>query len=149
MTPDQLFSICNTVALIGWIILIVAGPRRWASSLLTGFAIPLAFGILYAILAGIHWGETPGGFGTLSGVASLFSNRWMLLAGWIHYLAFDLFIGSWEVRDAKDKGVPHWLIIPSLGLTFMFGPAGLVLYFITRTAFTRSAGLQPGPAAKL
>ena len=148
MSADQVFSICNGAALIGWIILVVAGPRRWASGLVTGFVIPLSLGVLYAWLAATHWGETPGGFGTLSGVASLFSNRWMLLAGWIHYLAFDLFVGSWEVRDAQEKGVPHWLVIPSLGLTFMFGPAGLVLYFITRTAFIRIAGPRQGRVAQ-
>jgi hypothetical protein len=92
----------------------------------------------------IHYGETPGGFGSLDGVASLFTNRWMLLAGWIHYLAFDLFIGSWEVRDAKEKGINHLWVVPSLGLTFMFGPAGLVLYFLTRTVALRlGQGARP------
>lgn len=137
MTASTLFSICNTVALLGWILLIVAGRLKWVSGLVTAYIIPGVIGLLYAFIAASHWGETPGGFDTLEGVASLFSNRWMLLAGWIHYLAFDLFVGSWEVRDAHEKGVPHLLIIPSLALTFMFGPAGLVLYFVTRTAFTR------------
>lgn len=139
MGPDQLFRICNLVALGGWIVLIFFGPRRWASGLVTGFVIPLTFGVLYAGLVAIHYGDTPGGFGTLEGVASLFTNHWMLLAGWIHYLAFDLFIGSWEVRDAQEKGLNHLYVIPALGLTFMFGPAGLVLYFLTRTALTRNA----------
>ena len=137
MTPDQVFRICNLVALAGWLILIFAGRRRWAAGLVSGYVIPVGFGLLYIALVALHWGETPGGFGTLDGVASLFTNRWMLLAGWIHYLAFDLFIGSWQVRDAREKGVPHLLLLPSLGLTFFFGPAGLVLYFATRTAYLR------------
>jgi hypothetical protein len=144
MSPDQLFRICNLVALAGWIILVFFGPRRWASGLVTGFAIPLAIGVLYAVLVAVHYGETPGGFGTLEGVASLFTNHWMLLAGWIHYLAFDLFIGSWEVRDAKEKGINHLWVIPSLGLTFMFGPAGLLLYFLTRSVARRlGRAVQP------
>ena len=137
MTPDQVFGICNLVALSGWLILIYAGRRRWAAGLVSGYAIPLALGLLYIALVALHWGETPGGFGTLDGVASLFTNRWMLLAGWIHYLAFDLFIGSWQVRDARDKGVPHLLMLPALALTFLFGPAGLVLYVATRAAYLR------------
>ena len=52
----------------------------------------------------------------------------MLLAGWIHYLAFDLLIGSWEVRDARELGIPHLFVVPCLFLTFMFGPAGWLLY---------------------
>jgi hypothetical protein len=143
MTPDQLFSISNTVALLGWVVLVFTGWKRWAAGLVTGFVLPLLFGVLYAGLVAVHFGETPGGFGTLSGVASLFSNRWMLLAGWVHYLAFDLFVGSWEARDAREKGVPHWLIVPSLALTFMFGPAGLVLYFVTRTVALRARGAVP------
>jgi hypothetical protein len=151
MNPDQLFKVCNLVALAGWIVLVFFGPRRWASGLVTGFVIPLGLGVLYASLVAMHWGETPGGFGALEGVASLFSNHWMLLAGWVHYLAFDLFVGSWEVRDAQQRGVPHLLVIPCLGLTFMFGPAGLVLYFVLRSAWLaiRSAAPQPDPAVTL
>ncbi len=69
----------------------------------------------------------------------LFSNRWVLLAGWIHYLCFDLFIGSWQVRDAAANNISHWLVIPCLFLTFMFGPVGLLLYFALRTTPKRLA----------
>jgi hypothetical protein len=139
MNPDQVFSICNSTALLGWLILVFAGRKRWAAPLITGFVLPLLFGAIYSAVVIGYWGETPGGFGSLSGVASLFSNRWMLLAGWVHYLAFDLFVGSWEVRDAQERGVRHVFVIPALVLTFLFGPAGLVLYFLTRTAITKSS----------
>ena len=74
-------------------------------------------------------------------VAKLFSNRWLLLAGWIHYLAFDLFIGAWEVRDAQDLGISHFIVIPCLLLTFLFGPAGLLLYFVIRVARLRALAI--------
>lgn len=61
-------------------------------------------------------------------MSALFADPWMLLAGWIHYLAFDLFVGGWEVRDAQQRGIPHLLVVPALVLTFMFGPAGLLVY---------------------
>ncbi len=137
MNPGNLFRICNLFALSGWLILIFAGRRRWAAGLVSGYAIPFALGLFYIALVALHWGESHGSFGSLDGVASLFADRWILLAGWIHYLAFDLFIGSWQVRDAREKGVPHLLVLPSLGLTFFFGPAGLVLYFALRTAYLR------------
>lgn len=148
MTPDQLFSICNPLALVGWLILVFAGRMRWAAALVTGAIIPALFAILYAALIISHWGESSGGFSTLAGVASLFGNKWLLLAGWIHYLAFDLFIGSWQVRDSARQGISHWLVIPCLALTFMFGPIGLLLYFILRIWKTRSLALaQTGAAA--
>jgi hypothetical protein len=58
--------------------------------------------------------------------------RWALLAGWTHYLAFDLFIGGWEVRDAQRRGISHLLVVPALILTFLVGPAGLLLYLAIR-----------------
>ncbi len=146
MTADQVFSLANTIALLGWLLLAVLGPRRWVAPLITGAILPLLFAVLYASLFIAHWGETPGGgFGSLVQVATLFSNRWILLAGWVHYLAFDLFIGSWEVRDAQAHHISHWLVIPCLFLTFMLGPTGLLLYFVIRLAKTRSLRLEAVP----
>lgn len=141
MTPDQLFSIANSVALAGWLVLIVAGRARWAAALITGAILPLLFALAYVLVLGGHWGETQGSFSTLSGVQSLFANPWLLLAGWIHYLAFDLFIGSWQVRDAQRHGIAHWMLWPSLVLTFLFGPGGLLLYFLLRWWKVKSLSL--------
>ena len=66
----------------------------------------------------------------------------MLLAGWIHYLAFDLFIGGWETRDAVRNGIPHLLVIPCLLLTFMLGPIGLLAYFALRSGRLRALRLD-------
>jgi hypothetical protein len=142
MTPEQLFSICNLVAMAGWLILIFAGRRRWAAGLVTGAIIPVILAMVYAALIGFHFGEPHGSFRTLAGVAVLFSNPWLLLAGWVHYLAFDLFIGSWEVRDSMKRGISHWLVIPCLALTFFFGPIGLLLYLAIRLALRRSLDLK-------
>jgi hypothetical protein len=149
VTPASVFSLANTFALLGWLLLIFAGRLRWVADLVTGFIVPLILAGLYAVLIAGHWSDPGGGgFGSLAEVAQLFANPWKLLAGWVHYLAFDLFVGSWEARDAREKGVPHWLIAPALFFTFLFGPAGLLLYFGTREGFTRSGGRRPDPAAQ-
>jgi ABA4-like protein len=101
-----------------------------------GAILPLLIGALYTGLLVAHWSEAKGGFGTLADVKALCSNDWILLAGWVHYLAFDLFIGSWELRDAQHHEIPHWAIIPNLVLTFLFCPAGLLLYFLIRIVRT-------------
>jgi hypothetical protein len=133
MSPQQLFSILNLVALISWILLAIFPRRRLVVDVIAGRAVPIVFAVVYAaILVGV-WGRTEGGFSSLADVAALFSNPWALLAGWVHYLAFDLLTGVWEVRDATSKGVPHWLVVPCLALTFMFGPAGWLGYMIVRT----------------
>lgn len=93
----------------------------------------MLLGIAY-IVAFTHGYPFPegGGFGSLSELLVLFSSPWMVVAGWIHYLAFDLFIGAWEVRDAQRHRINHLFIVPCLILTFLAGPVGLLLYFLIR-----------------
>ncbi len=126
MTPEQLFAIANTTALVMWMVLALF-PGRQVARFVAGAAVPGLLAVLYVSLLATHWGG-PGGFATLADVALLFSNPWLLLAGWVHYLAFDLLVGVWEVNDAREHGVSHLLVVPCLFLTFMFGPAGWLLY---------------------
>jgi hypothetical protein len=140
MSAEQLFSLTNFLALLGWLLLVCAGRARWAASLVLGVVLPLLLAVVYTGLLVGHWGESGGNFQTLAGVSTLFENHWLLLAGWVHYLAFDLFIGAWEVRDSKALGISHWIVLPCLALTFLFGPAGLLLYFLIRIARKRGAG---------
>ena len=100
-------------------------------------AVPAILAAVYVAIIATKWAGSSGGFSSLSAVAMLFSNPWLLLAGWTHYLAFDLFIGSWEVRDARDRGLPHLLVLPCLALTFLFGPAGWLLYLTMRLTTAR------------
>jgi hypothetical protein len=101
--------------------------------------IPLSIAVAYVVLIVRYMPGADGGFGSLAEVATLFRRPELLLAGWVHYLAFDLFIGSWEVRDAARRGVPHVLVIPCLLTTFMLGPMGLLAYWGIRS-------LRSGPA---
>ena len=70
---------------------------------IAGTVIPLTLAAIYLTLFVLHARESDGGFSSLAAVAQLFDNRWLLLAGWVHYLAFDLFIGAWETRDAMAR----------------------------------------------
>ena len=104
---------------------------------MAAYAVPAALGIVYLTLLVMNTPPEGAGFASLAQVERLFSSQWLLLAGWVHYLAFDLFIGAWEVRDAMRLNVPHLLVIPCLVLTFLVGPVGLLLYFIIRLAVVR------------
>ena len=79
--------------------------RKWVNHLVAGVAVPAAFAALYTVIIAVHFFGSAGGFSSLADVALLFSNPWLLLAGWIHYLAFDLLVGSWEARDARERGI--------------------------------------------
>lgn len=137
MSNEVLFSICNTAVLPGWLLLAILPRWKWTARLITAVIIPGLLGLVYLYLVLTEFGKTEGGFGSLAQVQQLFANPTMLVAGWIHYLAFDLFLGSWEVRDAQRLGLSHWLVIPCLVLTFLFGPVGLLLYFALRAALKK------------
>ncbi|HEY0408361.1 MAG TPA: ABA4-like family protein [Pyrinomonadaceae bacterium] len=137
MSPATLFRVCSMLVLPGWLLLVFAPRWRWSARIIACVVIPLLLALLYLYLVVAHFGESGGGFGSLAEVSKLFENPYALLAGWIHYLAFDLFIGSWEVRDAQREGVHHLLVVPCLALTFLFGPIGLLLYFALRLIVKR------------
>jgi hypothetical protein len=103
------------------------------TKMITTKVVPSLFAVLYTAIAVSLFGRTPGGFSTLAGVGMLFSNPWVLLAGWVYYLAFDLLVGSWELQDAQEHGISHLLVLPCLALTFLFGPAGWLLYTFLRS----------------
>jgi hypothetical protein len=131
MNAETIFSIANTTALLSWILLAVAPRWNWTKRIVWS-AIPLLLSAAYLILIVLFFGQAEGGFGTLADVMKLFTDKNVALAGWIHYLAFDLFVGSWEVKDAQERGISHWFVLPCLLLTFLLGPVGFLLYNIVR-----------------
>ena len=137
MSLDLIFTVANGFALLGWLLLAFAPRWRFTHAVVVSGAMSLVLAGLYSVLLWMFHGTGEGGFGSLLEVVKLFRQPAMVLAGWVHYLAFDLFIGGWELRDAQRRGVPHLLLLPCLGLTLMFGPVGLLLYFGVRRLFGR------------
>jgi hypothetical protein len=140
INPDHLFALANPLAMLGWALLVLAPRWRFTQALVLSGAWSLGLAVAYAAFItthylGAHGGE--GGFGSLAQVAALFQDPWALLAGWVHYLCFDLFVGAWEVRDAQQRGLPHGAVVPALVLTFLFGPVGLLVYFGVRGALAK------------
>ena len=136
---ETLYVLCNAVVLPGWLLLIFAPRWKWTTSLVTTVLIPFVLGLVYFALIVTHIPVllNSGSFLHLADVARLFENPYCLLAGWVHYLAFDLVVGSWQVRDAQRVGLPHWAVMPCLILTFVLGPTGLVCYFLLRGMLAR------------
>ena len=112
----------------GWALLVFAPRWRWSQRMASAI-IPLTLAIVYLVLIVLYFAKSPGGFGTLAQVTQLFQNPWLLLAGWIHYLAFDLFLGAWQVRQAQRLGISHFLVIPCLLCTFFVGPDGFLVFW--------------------
>lgn len=139
---ETIFSLLNLMALLGWLVLFIFYPKQWVYTLLfSGLITAFALTYIYFIIHGL--GEGDGGFGSLAEVAALFQHDEALMAGWIHYLAFDLFVGMWITKDASDRGINRWLILPCLALTFMFGPVGLLTYLLLRIIKTKKFVQSP------
>ena len=132
MKAEQIFSVVNLIAVLGWLLLAILPRWKYTRLVVLSGAIPLLLSAAYLVLIVLFFGKAEGGFDSLANVIKLFTNEWAVLAGWIHYLAFDLFVGSWEVKDAQVNGISHWFVIPCLVLTFLFGPIGFLLYNILR-----------------
>ena len=132
MPADTLFFICNTAVMPVWLLLAVAPRWKVTEWISATSVVSLLLGGVYGLLFLSNVGQIEGGFGSLEEVKRLFANDYILLAGWVHYLAFDLFIGAWEVRDARLVGISHWLVVPCLAFTLMLGPVGLCMYFVLR-----------------
>ena len=130
MTPDQVFNLVNLTALLAWIYLI--GVARWTPRvfLWMRYAVPMGFALVYGICLIMSGPNEDAGFQTLAEVTAIFTQPWAVVGGWIHYLAFDFFIGSWILAKAKAENIAHvWIVIPMI-LTFMLGPVGLFLFLL-------------------
>ncbi len=137
MSPERLFSLSTTLALMGWVLLILAPRWKWTAPLLTAVAIPTLLGLVYLSLVAPRLPGLFSAFGSAAGISQTFQDPHVVVAGWVHYLAFDLFIGSWQVRDAQRLGIHHLLLVPGLLLTIALGPVGLLVYLTIRTALKR------------
>lgn len=141
--PHLAFSLGGMAAMLGWLGLIVAlfaPPLRRYGFAAAAALIPALLAIAYIALLANGWGAAEGGgFGSIGEVRALFADDSALAAGWLHYLAFDLFVGAWIAREGLEKRVPRLLLVPCFALTFLFGPAGLLLFLILRVAFARKA----------
>jgi hypothetical protein len=143
MDWELIFTSANRFALICWLVLAFAPARDrvlpWLFYLGSGLLaltytlliIPMMTGIIDAAAPPGSAGGTPD-FTSLAGVMSLFDSKGGTTIGWIHYLAFDLFVGMWIARNADRRGIHRLVQIPVLFLTLMFGPIGLLVYLILR-----------------
>lgn len=131
MDYELVFSGAGLIAMLGWLLLLASPWLPILSDRLAGLVIPLALSLGYITTMGFFPAEA-GGFGSFAEVRELFSQPQALMAGWVHFLAFDLFVGAWICRTAREESIRFWLVLPCLPITFLFGPAGFLLFSAIR-----------------
>lgn len=139
MTDQQLFQRLSTLPLAGWVALLLA---PWGRGLMVTIArvvaVALAIGYAAMVVAALSRpGAAAPDFNSLGYLAHAFSDPHVMLVGWVHYLAFDLWVGAWEAEEAGRSGVVHWALVPCLALTFLAGPIGLLLFLAVRAVARR------------
>jgi uncharacterized membrane protein YkvI len=144
---ETVFRIANFGAVIGWVVLICAALFGWerGRDRVAGTIVPLLLAAAYVVVLGSHWGSAQGDFSSLAGVQTLFRQPAAVLAGWMHYLAFDMLVGVFLARRMMEEGVPRVLRLAVLPLTFFFGPAGFLLYHAIHLA---RGGIEAKPARR-
>lgn len=125
---ERVFAVCNAIAFLGWLLLVFLPGWKITQKLVVSGGVSLVLAAIYLLFVVTFFGQASGGFTSLDGVNALFSHKPTLLAAWIHYLVFDLFVGAWEVADSRRIKMPHLLVVPCLILTFLLGPIGFLLY---------------------
>ncbi len=139
MSAESFFILMNVIAGIGWLSLIILS-RFWAlhDKFVIGVVVVL-LSILYIYFNFGHIAEAggPASFLTLEGVQKVFSNPWLINAGWAHIMAFDLMVGVWIKNNAAKNGIHYGIVVPILVITIMLAPLGLFIYHLVRWMKTK------------
>ncbi len=134
MTPTAMFSIAGMLVMPMWILMILLPKWKLTIFLMNYKIIPILLSLMYLfyIILAMKIGGMMD-FGSLKSVMKLFTEEHAVLAGWIHYLAFDLLIGMWMLKQNEKTGIHQVMMAPCLLGTFMFGPVGFLLFTIAKT----------------
>jgi hypothetical protein len=147
MRAETLFQIVNLGVMPAWLLLIFLPRWRWTQRIVHSVSILAVLGVIHLGTAlAADFPEGASGL-SLQGAMLMFTDPMGMVACWVHYLAFDLFVGAWEVRDAQRHKIPHLAVVPCLVLTNMLGPTGFLLYLVLRAALRGKFTLDEGPAA--
>lgn len=138
------FRLSNVLVLPFWAVMILLPRWRWTARMVRSPIGSVVSAALYAALVLPRLGEIWPAVSrpTLSGVATLLGSPAGATIAWVHFLAFDLFVGRWIYFDSQQRRISAWLMAPVLFLTLMLGPAGFLLYLIVRPL---AAVVSPAP----
>ena len=143
----SLFRFSSFLVIPFWVLMILVPRWRWTKRIVHSPLVSAAVAALYAALVLPRLGEIWPAVSrpTLSGVAALLGSPAGATIAWVHFLAFDLFVGRWIYLDSQDRQISAWLIAPVLFLTLMLGPAGFLLYLIVRSLAAASSAPAKSP----
>ncbi|MFN0034175.1 MAG: ABA4-like family protein [Saprospiraceae bacterium] len=142
MTADSFYWYASILIFLPWLLLIAAPNWRYTEPIAFGAAIVLLLAAAVFTFQFLSSPDEGGSLRSLEGFKNLFRSKEMLLTGWLNYLSFCLLVGTWQTHDARQLRIGHLFVVPSLLLTMITGPAGLLLYLVLRFFKTKKWDLR-------
>ena len=141
MNFTTIFSASSLLVMPFWLLMIVLPKWSLTQRIMRSPLSVLPAALLYAVLVVPNMFELLPSLAnpSLEGISAALGTEAGATIGWIHFLAFDLFVGRWAYLDSQDRGISSWLMAPVLFFVLMFGPLGFVLYLIVQAV----SGAQP------
>ncbi|MDC3042830.1 ABA4-like family protein [Candidatus Pelagibacter sp.] len=146
-TVETLYMWINIGVLPFWFILIVFPQshlsRIFVTSIFPFFILSGVYiFILYkSYLIGYDFDGNFSLYLGLNELSRLFEDHLYIMLFWTHFIAINLFIGGWIVKDSQKFSINKVLMAVPLIVTYLIGPIGLFLYWIIRIFYAKRIGL--------
>ena len=143
LTHENIYLWANFTILPFWLMLIIIPNSKFAQFFVNSIIVPLILSAAYiytvyqAILMNEPIFDVFRLYLSLDNLYILFATESFLLVFWLHFLALNLFLGSWISRDGIKYNMPRSLVFLPLILVYLTGPLGLVLYWIIRVFYAK------------
>jgi hypothetical protein len=136
---ETIFQLSNTLVLPFWLLMTLLPHWRWTKRIMSSLWVFVPWLLAYSILVVPNLLSLAGELAdpSIEGIAALLGTPLGATLGWIHFIAFDLFVGRWIYLDSREHGFSAWLISPILAITLLFGPLGMLLYLAVRAVLPR------------
>jgi hypothetical protein len=148
LTLENIYLWTNLGILPFWAMLIIIPNSRITQFFVNSIIIPLILSAAYiyifynSILVDESLSEIFKLYLGLDNLYTLFTSSSFLLIFWIHFVAINLFLGSWVSSDAFRNGISKKIVFLPLLLIYFAGPVGLFLYWIIRIFYAKKLGFH-------
>ncbi len=139
MSTEMLFAQSGLLVLPFWFLMAILPHWRWTKLIIGSPLIAVPAALLYAWLVvpqvGAIWAAVSSP--ELGAITALLGSPVGATIAWVHFLAFDLFVGRWAYLDSRERGISALLMAPLLFVILMLGPIGFLLYLALREVTKR------------
>ena len=148
LTFENIYLWASFGVLPFWLMIIFIPNLRITQILVNSIILPLILAIAYGytiyqtILLDESVFDTFKIYLSLDNLYTIFATESFLLIFWLHFLALNLFLGSWVSRDGVKYNISRSLVFIPLILIYFSGPIGLVLYWFIRVFYAKKLGLH-------